>query len=431
LDLSCVRIALSGAEMVRPETLERFTEAFAPYGFNPEAWAPSYGMAEATLGVTNAWRSTKLAVTGFAAGELERNRAVPVVASNATCRRLVGCGGPIDDTEVLIVDPQRRVELPAGGIGEVWVRSPSVARGYWNRPAETEQTFGGRLAESPERGPFLRTGDLGFLHDGQLYPVARLKELMIFWGRNVYPQDVEATVTRCHPALKEHGGAAFAVEIDGSEQLVVVQEVTATGKPDLDALAADVRRAILLDHRVPLHALVLLKPGSVPKTSSGKIQRLDARERYLRGSLAVVRQWEFGTDAALGSGRAAGAEPRTEDEIRDWLRTRVAKHCGVTADAIDVTRPLTEYVLDSVTLVALAVEMEAWLGVAVEPTVVFDAPSAAELAKRLAALTTAAGPVESTPAVDDLSEQDLDRALAHLLGGADAGSAAINVGAQR
>jgi acyl carrier protein len=297
-----------------------------------------------------------------------------------------------------------------------------VALGYWNRPEESAATFGARLADAPEGGPYLRTGDLGFLHDGELYPVARLKELLIFWGRNVYPQDVEATVTRCHPALKEHGGAAFSVEVDGSERLVVVQEVTAAGRPDLDELAVSIRRAVLLDHRVPLHALVLLKPGTLPKTSSGKIQRLEARDRYLRGGLAVVRRWDFGTAAGAVFRRAEESEPPDEGAIRDWLCARVAAHCGLKADAIDATRPLTDYVLDSVTLVALAVELEAWLGGPVEPATIFDAPSAAELARRLAGLTAA--PVESPQAVDALSERDVDRALADLLAeaGADGGT---------
>src|SRR5262249_10560599 len=245
------------------------TATFAPYGFDPACWLPSYGLAEATLGVTG-WQDTPRSPRiDFSLAELERHRA-RAASAGERARRLVGCGHPLSRTQVRIVDPPSRKPLEDGAVGEVWVRSPGVALGYWNRPAETEATFNAHLAEG-EIGPFMRTGDLGFFHDKILYLTGRLKETMIFWGRNVYPQDVESTVAGCHESLRRNGGAAFAIEQGGQEQLVVMQEVHRPGRLDLADLASLVRQAVLAAHQVPMNSLVLIRPGTLPKTSSGKI----------------------------------------------------------------------------------------------------------------------------------------------------------------
>jgi acyl-CoA synthetase (AMP-forming)/AMP-acid ligase II/acyl carrier protein len=419
LDLSSLRILLTGAEPVRSDTLDRFTATFAPTGLRPDVWRPCYGLAEATLGVTGIRFGTQLARGDFSIRALGNNQAVVVTEGAEPARRLVGCGWGLEGGEVLIVDPDSRTELPEGRVGEVWVSGPNVARGYWNRPEETEALFNARLAEG--RGPFLRTGDLGFQHQGQLYLTGRLKEVMVFWGRNVYPQDVEMTVWKCDPLLKENAGAAFAVEAGGQEQLVVVQEVARPGKMDLDAVATAIRQAVEAEHRVLLHSLVFIKAGTLPKTSSGKTQRHVAREQFLGGELEVVRQWHFPGALALLAAAAPTAtqEPRSRDEIRAWLVARVARQCNLPEDQIDPAQPLTRYVLDSVSAVAIAIDLQQWLGRSLSPTILYDSPSVAVLAERLAepqAYPAEAGPVPTS--VDQMSPAEVDRALAELLGGA-------------
>jgi acyl-CoA synthetase (AMP-forming)/AMP-acid ligase II len=285
LDLSCWRVAYVGAEPVRAATLELFAETFAPCGFRRSAFLGCYGLAEATLFVTGARPAQALAVEAEA---LEQDRVVLAANQDPHARTLVSCGRPGAGTQVVIVDPQTNLSLPPGRVGEVWVRGPQVAHGYWGNPAATRDVFHGRLAGQDE-GPFLRTGDLGFLRDGELFVTGRLKDLIIVDGRNHYPQDFEWTVERSHPALRPHGGAAFAVERDNAERLVVVHELErhGLGVPREEILAA-ARKAVAAEHDVALFDLQLLRPGSLPKTSSGKVQRSLCRDLYLRGGLELA-----------------------------------------------------------------------------------------------------------------------------------------------
>jgi acyl-CoA synthetase (AMP-forming)/AMP-acid ligase II/acyl carrier protein len=418
LDLSSLRIILTGAETVRADTLERFTATFAPYGLAEDVWLPSYGLAEATLGVTGGPNTAKPLCVAFSARELEFHRAVPVERGDVSGRRLVGCGRPLERSEVLIVEPERQAELPAGQVGEVWVQGPGVARGYWNRPEETQAVFQAHVTGHANRGPYLRTGDLGFFHQGQLFLTGRLKEVMVFWGRNVYPQDVEQTASACDPGLRENGCAAFAIEIDGREQLAVVQEMARPAKFDAEAVAQAIQRAIQAVHQVPLHALVLLKSGTLPKTSSGKIQRNLCREKLLSGDLKVLREWRFPVDIV---GRATPTNGDRalpgRDEIKSWLVQRVARHCNVAEDAIDADAPLNAYVLDSVSAVTIALELQEWVGRSVSPTVLYDSPSVASLAERLADPRSYLAGAPVLPAdVDRLTPGELDQALAQFLG---------------
>jgi acyl-CoA synthetase (AMP-forming)/AMP-acid ligase II len=271
LDLSHWSVAAIGSEPVSAETMERFTAAFAPCGFKPGTFFPCYGLAEATLFVTGGPKG-----------------AVPVVRRFDGTRPVVGCGRTWPGQEVRIVDPDTRALRPDGEVGEIWLRGPSVAKGYWNRPAETEETFGVRLASG--EGPYLRTGDLGILHAGELFVTGRTKDLIVIRGRNHYPQDIEATVQAAHPGLRAGCGAAFELTRDGRPCLVVVQEVD-RGCRDLDAarVAGDVRQAVAERHELQLNELVLLAPGTIPKTSSGKVRRHRCRAEYETGGL---RPWK-------------------------------------------------------------------------------------------------------------------------------------------
>jgi acyl-CoA synthetase (AMP-forming)/AMP-acid ligase II len=201
----------------------------------------------------------------------------------ARARSLVGCGWTEIDTDVRIVDPATRQPCARDCVGEIWVAGSTVAAGYWRRERETEQTFRATLA-SEEGGAFLRTGDLGFVYDGDLYVTGRIKEMLIVRGQNYYPQDIELTVERCHSGFRQNGCAAFAVDLDGEEQLVIALELEREGRAeDLEELAGLVRQAVAEVHEIRVYDIVWLRPNGIPRTSSGKIQRHACRLAYLEG----------------------------------------------------------------------------------------------------------------------------------------------------
>ncbi|HTQ78496.1 MAG TPA: fatty acyl-AMP ligase, partial [Thermoanaerobaculia bacterium] len=285
LDLSCWEVAFNGAEAVRAETLENFSRTFAPCGFRREAFFPCYGLAEATLFVTGVAKGRLPKIERFVARSLEEGQVVVAPPEDSSARELVSCGTAFMGQRLVIVDPDSGEACPPDRIGEVWVAGLSLAQGYFRRDEDTARDFTARLGEE---GPFLRTGDLGFLLDGELYVTGRLKDLIILRGRNLYPQDVELAVERSHPALRPGCGAAFAVDFGGEEQLVVVQEVERDFAGEWEPLADAIRGAVAQEHQAQARAVVLIRAGSIPKTSSGKIQRRACRELFLKGGLDVL-----------------------------------------------------------------------------------------------------------------------------------------------
>ncbi|NJM71683.1 MAG: fatty acyl-AMP ligase [Scytonema sp. RU_4_4] len=292
LDLSSWDVAFNGAEPVRADTLERFAATFEPCGFRARAFYPCYGMAETTLFVSGGLKTAPPVVYSVEGAALEQNRVVATVGKQEDARTIVGCGQTWLDQKIAIVNPESLTLCSASQVGEIWVSGPNVTHGYWNRRSETEQTFNAYLADTGE-GPFLRTGDLGFLQDGELFITGRLKDVIIIRGRNHYPQDIELTVEQSHPALRPGCGAAFAVEINDQERLVVVAEVERSylHKLDVNKVVGDICQAVTHQHELQVYAVLLLKTGSIPKTSSGKIQRHACQTGFLKGSLNVVGDW--------------------------------------------------------------------------------------------------------------------------------------------
>ncbi|MGK7948453.1 MAG: fatty acyl-AMP ligase [Xenococcaceae cyanobacterium] len=326
LDLSSWDVAVSGAEPVRAETIERFAHTFAPCGFRFEAFYPCYGMAESTLIITGGIKSQLPVIKTVDSVALERNQLVSINQEPQSARKLVGVGKPLSELKVVIVDPNSHRECPINCVGEIWVSGPSVAQGYWQQFPLTEQTFGAYITDTGS-GPFLRTGDLGFLdEDGELFVTGRLKDIIIIRGRNHYPQDIELTVEQSYPALIPHRSAAFSVEVGGKEKLVVVVEVerrfekwfkneeknqkrreklikqfdrrsehidpgfeVSLERPlEMDAAISSIRQAVAKNHGIQVYAILLLRVGSIPKTSSGKIQRYACRNGFLNGELMAV-----------------------------------------------------------------------------------------------------------------------------------------------
>ncbi|MEA1950145.1 MAG: aminotransferase class I/II-fold pyridoxal phosphate-dependent enzyme, partial [Planctomycetota bacterium] len=330
LDLSAWKVAFNGAEPVREETIRRFAEAFEPHGFNREAFYPCYGMAEAALLVSGGYVNKPPVIRSFDAESLTRGEAVPRKMGQGGTRDLVGCGETLADQKIAIVDPESLKQLPDLKVGEIWVRGPSIAQGYWQRDEINKEIFQAHI-EGSGAGPFLRTGDLGFLLEGELFVTGRMKDLIIVHGVNHYPQDIELTVQRTHKRLRKDCGAAFTVEIDGHEKLVVVQEIERRKQGNLPAVFDTVRRAVSAEHELALDAIILIKNGSIPKTSSGKVQRHACRNGYLDGSLNVIGSWEL----------ADGEEP-----IRPSKKSDKPKPAKATAPA-DKAQPVAASAADA------------------------------------------------------------------------------------
>jgi acyl-CoA synthetase (AMP-forming)/AMP-acid ligase II len=278
LDLSTMRVFVNGAEPVRDHTRKRFLETFAACGLRPEAHTPAYGLAEATVIVTAGRADSPGEDVWVDATSLERDEVVFADPGSAGSRNICCDGVPGPGYDVAIVEPLSAMRVAADEVGEVWVRGPSVCRGYWRRPAETEQTFGARIS-GDDGGPWLRTGDLGFMHEGEVVICGRAKDLVVFHGRNIHPQDLEFAAEIAHPAVRLGGSAAFAVEgEDGVEMPVLVAEVD--GEPPEDEVCAAIKKAVWRDFEVDLADVLLVGPQQVPKTSSGKKQRSASRELW-------------------------------------------------------------------------------------------------------------------------------------------------------
>ncbi len=289
LDLQSWRVAYSGAERVRASTLKRFAERFASAGFKSSAFAPCYGLAEATLAVS--FTSLQEEPRTVALDETEFSHGKAVDASDASrARELVSCGVPVSGCSVMVVNPETRRIVRDGAIGELWVASAGVASGYWNKPDLSEEVFRARIAGDHSDRTYLRTGDLGFLRDGEVFVAGRRKELIVLRGRNYHPEDIEVAFEHSHPRLRAGCGVAFAVDREAEEALVIVQEVDSVRDLDAASVIASIRGAIAEQLQLQVHDIVLVEPGTVPKTSSGKLQRTLCRTLYEQERLAIVER---------------------------------------------------------------------------------------------------------------------------------------------
>ncbi len=417
LDLSAWALAFSGAEPVRAATLDQFAEMFAPCGFRREAFYPCYGMAEATLFITGGDRQPEPTTATVQSQSLESTHVtiVPSVEtsmessqSSTGTRRLVSCGRCHPDQDLLIIRPETHQVCREHEVGEVWVSGDGVAQGYWNRPQQSQETFHATVLDAdgnahPVWGdrPFLRTGDLGFLHRDELFITGRIKDLIVIRGLNHYPQDIELTVDQCHDALRQGCNAAFSVDVNGEEKLVVVQEVERRSlrQLNIEDVTQAIRQAVAEHHQLQTYAVVLLKTGTIPKTSSGKIQRHACKAGFLNGTLDKVGQWvdreEDGTNpislalapgelsTALSSQLPLQAMSGQVQVIQQWLVSKLAATLHVPEAQISVHEPFARYGLDSVTAIRLSADLEDWTGEPLAPTVMYDYPTIAALAAYL------------------------------------------------
>jgi len=404
LDLSSWRIAFNGSEPVRADTLRKFSEAFASCGVRLQSMYPCYGLAENTLFAVGAFHQGPMS---FCRTSLEQHR--PVRVEEGPAAHLVSCGAPLLDSRIAIADPDTRRRCGEGEIGEIWLCSPSVAQGYWNQPELSEQTFRARLEDGD--GPFLRTGDLGFLQGGELFITGRTKDLIIMRGRNLVPQDIERAIEDCDPSIRPAYVAAVSVEAGGAERLVVVAEVRREARHDLDtgALVRTIRNVVAAEFQVEVSAVALLRPGNLPKTSSGKTQRATVRRDFLAGELRTLYQWR--DDAVFGQPKKAAGARRSLEGLENWLVERIAAEAKLPPQRIDRDQSILTFGLDSVVILALLGLTEETFGVEADIEKLFEGePTLRQLAARIrgeqpAAPVPIAGarrlalrPVESKPA---------------------------------
>ncbi len=380
LDLRRWRATINGAEPVRAESIERFHRAFAPAGLREETMLPAYGLAEATLVVSVGPAGRGPSVQHLAAETLAADRVEPA-RDDGRVAAVIGCGRPVDHAEVAIVGPDGR-PAPADRVGEVWVRGAGVCAGYWRNPEATARTFGARLGET---AGWLRTGDLGFLAEGELFITGRAKDLIIVAGQNHYPQDVERTVEACHPAIRAGSCNAFGVDSGRGERLVVAAEVRGDlGGGTAEAVLDAVRQAVWEEHEVAVHGVALLRKGAIPRTTSGKLQRRACRAALLAGELPAVEVWWApGLEPETVQTETAAAPP-SGDELTAWLVARLAAHCGVAPEAVDIAAPFARFGLESKDAVGLAADLETLVGRPLPETLLWDRPTIRELARHLA-----------------------------------------------
>lgn len=416
MDLSTLKQTICAAEPIRRESLDAFTCKFQKAsGFDPKTFNCGYGLAEVTLVCTgqDPLERHLPTILNIKKSTVEAQRKVVIAAANEPAENvmtLVGCGKAMPTFDVLIVDPDSKKKLKEGQVGELWVEGPSVAVGYWNRPEYTEEMFGAQLAgEKDPTKVYLRTGDLGFLHKGEVFVTGRLKDLIIIRGRNVVPQDVEASIERAHDHVRPGCTAAFSIEKNQEETLVLVAEVkNGSSKEVCEEVCREIVKVVLAEHQLRCEGIVLLRQKTIPKTTSGKIQRSAAKDKYLSNGfvkplyeykskdahqavpaasparVAKDPEVERETDATVAKPAQKPEDIKSEEQILAWLVERIAKEVesgedGSSAVAVDPATPWAEYGLDSIAIVGLSSELGEFLGCIVPPSAFFQYDSPLKL----------------------------------------------------
>jgi natural product biosynthesis luciferase-like monooxygenase protein len=409
LDLSSWRVAFNGSEPVRAETMARFTRKFTENRFHAAAWQPCYGLAEATLFVSGA-RQAAPSAGAADSSEVE----LPSHANNGALA--VSCGLPASGQKIVIADPETLRACRPGEVGEILLAGPNVARGYWRRPQATQEIF--KVFLKNHREPFLRTGDLGFLNtEKKLVITGRIKDLIIIRGCNLYPQDLEYAVQRAHPAFAKGPSAAFCIEVEGTPELVILQEVVSTSKNfDGPGLLETANSALAQEHGVRAFALCLVRAGTLPTTTSGKIRRQECKRQFLAGELKVLAANRAHVRPARMD-RLAGDSPVTDNAhadaesaaVRDDFRAIAAQVLCLPVEELQSEKPLTAFGLDSLQVAELKAKIAGKWGVELPWEALVTSPTLAALSASILAGLRSANPLVGLQRVD--RKEDLPFAL--------------------
>ncbi|MBX2799625.1 MAG: AMP-binding protein [Myxococcales bacterium] len=387
MDLSGVKVVLNGAEPIRRESEAVFVERYARAGLPASAVTHAMGMSESTAKiVTEPIDRAPARFLDIDALAYERDEVVVVPPGTAGARVVASNGTTVLDTRVEIVDPATRHKLGPDRVGEMWVAGTTVAQGYYANEAATEQTF--RAHTSDGDGPFLRTGDLAFVHDGEVYLSGRLKDVVIIRGQNHHPQDIEWTVGTAHPALRPNCASAFGVPTDQGEQLVLVTEVYPDRLTSPEPVFAAIKQA-LSDHGLAARALVLMPPRTLPKTSSGKLMRTAARDQFLAGTIPTLHRFDQQERSVTASDPSppAGLRPRLEAAAGRRRQQLMVGHVqrvaagllGLEPGDVESDQPFGELGLDSITAVEMVEQVGRDVGLTIDGTVLFDYPTIDDL----------------------------------------------------
>ncbi len=397
LDLSRWEMALSGAEPVRAQTIERFSETFKPAGFRKKAFLPAYGLAEATLFVTGTEMDKEPVTATFDKSALQKNKIIHVPEDDPNAIVMVSSGTNPKQQSTRIVNPDTFRECKPGEIGEIWVKGASVSKGYYSRKEATKETFQNYLKDSGD-GPYLRTGDLGFVEDGNFFIAGRVKDLIIIRGTNHYPQDIELTVEQAHPELRPGCSAVFTIDKESGEELAVVCEVRHHKNQNFKEIIQAIREAVTSNHDIQASSIVLIKARTIFKTSSGKIMRRATKAAFLENKLSVVERWDSVNGDIKTEPKPVPVAPESKKEstpvskgiksaeairIEKWLIAQLSETLGMNPDEIDIRQPFVSFGLDSAQAVGLAGDLEDFLDRTLPPTIIWDYPTIETLAKYL------------------------------------------------
>ena len=429
LDLSCVKVLLNGAEPIRQESELLFINTFAEANLTPTAVTHAMGMSESTAKIiTEPIERTPPRFVHLDPDAYEDNRVVLVSPDFPNVRTVASCGHTVMDTRVFAVDPHTKQKLGDNRVGEMWVSGTTVAQGYHNNPQATEASFNAHTTDGD--GPFLRTGDLAFVHDNEVYLTGRLKDVIIIRGQNHHPQDVEWSLQEAVPACRPNCAAAFGFQVAGEERLGLVTEVYTDQLGDIDALFGKVREAIAEDHGLQLEAIALIPPRALPKTSSGKIQRTKARKRFLDGDFEIIAQWRASHNVAqlkaddndLPARLNAANGRRKQAVLMTYIQSLTAELMDLDIADIEVDQPLSELGLDSVSAVEMVERVGNALGKTLAGTALFDYPTiellsvwlleeAVETQAVAASSSPSAAPAMDVTDIEAMSEEEAAAAL--------------------
>ncbi|MCF8228335.1 MAG: AMP-binding protein [Bacteroidales bacterium] len=391
LNLSSMDSLLNGAEPVRKETLDEFAKHFEKTGFRENVLYPGYGMAETTLMISGGFVNEKPVYLKLVKKEFEKNLIVLARNNKSETCFQVGVGHPWIDTVVRIVDPDTKQECNENEVGEIWVSGSVVTKGYWNREKETKETFHAYIADKGE-GPFLRTGDLGFLRDGELFVTGRLKDLIIIHGRNIYPQDIELLAETSHEGIRANCSAAFSMDENGSENLHIAAEVERmyVRNPDVEGISDAVRQAVYDEFDLEVKGVILLRTASIPKTSSGKIQRKATKKAYLENKLNIVGVSILGSE----TGKEDSDVEVSLSSVQSWLIAWLSINLKIGIEKINPKRPIVAYGLNSIKAVVLRNDFLKTYGVDFPPYLFFEKMTIEDMAEKAMELIEEKGNIQ-------------------------------------
>ncbi|HLN52359.1 MAG TPA: AMP-binding protein [Lentimicrobium sp.] len=377
LDLSCIDTIYCGAEPIRKTTFDRFIDTYSEYGLNSRSLCPTYGMAETTLIISGPGAQRGPVYLHVASSALEQNKIVHVPESDPDCKALVGVGHPWIDAEIRIINPDTTIPVNPDEVGEIWVYGSIVAAGYWNKHEITAETFKAVVKGEEESGKYwLRTGDLGFIYNNELFITGRMKDLIILYGKNYYPQDFEFTAEKSHPAIRPSAIAAFSIDVQNTEKLVIVCEIERTQLRNLDTekVCNSIRNSISDEFEQQVYAIQLLRTASIPKTSSGKIQRRACKQGFLNKTLDVISESVIGETVSHIKIESSTVEA--------WLIIWVNQNLGVPFEKIDVMKAISDYGLNSLKAVQLQQDFLKQYRINVPPYIYFEKMSLKDLSQK-------------------------------------------------